>query len=189
MAERARQGRIPAVAQAGSLAGAIFAALVGADPLDIRTRSHVVQKLDYAAIALWVAAVVAFLLGAAIPEDEDFRGTVILAALVTTVVAGAATAVALLLTAFGFSVDSDRVLLRVSSNESKEIAALCAATPGEPTPALYGRVKTYTLDKSFLVFDFPCTSPTSPRCTQKTIRIPSDAVAAILEDPDSAPTR
>src|SRR6185295_8408698 len=50
------------LAQAASISGAIFAAIVGADPFDIRHRSHWVQVVDYVAILLWVVAVLIFVL-------------------------------------------------------------------------------------------------------------------------------
>ncbi len=43
------QPRPPDIAQAGAISGAILAALVGADPLDIRSRSHWVKFVDYSA--------------------------------------------------------------------------------------------------------------------------------------------
>jgi len=179
---KAQRNRVPEVAQAGSIAGAIFAALVGADPFDIRNRSHAVQKVDYVAIALWVVAVVLFLLAAAVPAREESPRTRMLElALGTTAVAGAATAVTLLLTAFGFSVDRDTVLLRTTRMQSAAIDALCGKHPGNPV-RLYGSIPTYTLDGSFLIFDFGGHKDAdNSRCG--TVRIPTAAVLAVQEHP------
>jgi hypothetical protein len=185
-APKTLRDRVPEVAQAGSIAGAIFAALVGADPFDIRNRAHVVQKLDYVAIALWVTAVVLFLVAAAaLTWQEALRMRMLELALGTTAVAGAATAVALLLTGFGFSFDTDPVLLRTTAAEASAITAMCRDRPREAV-VLYGSVRTSTLKESFLTFTFDDDDPEAKAVSNSkcnTVRVPTDAVLAVCEDP------
>jgi hypothetical protein len=57
------------LAQAGTLAGAILGAPVGADPFDVRNRTAWVKDVDYFAIALWVAAVLLFLFARVDPHQ------------------------------------------------------------------------------------------------------------------------
>jgi hypothetical protein len=59
------------LAQAGTLAAAILAALVSADPFDARNRASWVRHLDYIAIALWVAALVLFLFAGSPQEAAE----------------------------------------------------------------------------------------------------------------------
>ena len=61
------------IAQAGAIAGAIFAALLAADPLDLRTRASWVRYFDYVAFGLWIAAVVVFVLVVAAPDRSGLR--------------------------------------------------------------------------------------------------------------------
>jgi hypothetical protein len=164
---------VPPVAQIGSIVGAIFAALVGADPFDVRHRTHAVRWLDYVVIALWVLAVVLFLIAAARSAARALT-----AAIVTVAVAGALTVLALIVTPLGWTVDRDSVLIVPSKLESRAILALCRKDPANPL-RLLGSVQTFTLDDDFVVFDFR--KQANSRCG--TIRIPRDAILTIVEHP------
>jgi hypothetical protein len=159
------------LAQAASLAGAILAAIVGADPFDIRHRSHWVQDIDYVAIVLWVIAVVLFLLVLARP------GRLVLLRLAVAGAVGAAvlTVVALLTLPFGVSLDKDFVELRLAPKERHALDRLCG-TKGIP---LRGSVPTSSLESTFVVFSFE--SSIAVRCDD--VRIPSAAILAIREHP------
>ena len=173
--KRAPEHPVPPVAQIGSIVGAIFAALVGADPFDIRHRTHPVRTIDYVAIALWVLAVVLFLVAAARPASKALT-----AAIGTVAAAGLLTVAALIITPWGFTVDRDRVLIVPTKAESREILALCRKSGSPYRLRLVGRVETLTLDDNFVVFDLPKKPAHSP-CG--TIRIPKDAILTIVEHP------
>src|SRR5947209_5475898 len=124
--ESPRQAPVRDRAQLGSFAGALFAALVGADPFDIRSRSHEVQYVDYFAIALWVVAVFLFLHAGVTSEQNTGEGRLRLAVRVAGL-ATALTTLALLFTAFGFSLDRDRVTLSLTPKEVAALRDLCGA--------------------------------------------------------------
>lgn len=161
-------------AQVGTLAGAVFAALVGADPFEIRTRAHWVRGLDYAALALWVVVVVLFLIATATPA----RMRVLHAAFVLAGAAGLVTASALVFTAFGFSTDRDVVLVSVSGAEASDIVRSCRRTPTAKL-RLLGELQTSTLDDEFLVLELRKGS--NSLCDA--IRIPRSSVLGIVEHP------
>jgi hypothetical protein len=163
---------VPPIAQIGSIVGAIFAALVGADPFDIRHRERAVRLLDYLAIALWILAVVLFLIAAARSTSK-----VLAAAIATVAVAGGLTVLALLFTAGHWSVDRDQVLILPTKAESRAIGALCHETG--KSLWLRGSVQTSTLDDSFVVLDFSG----SANSVSGTIRIPRDSIITIVEHP------
>ncbi|MEA2217388.1 MAG: hypothetical protein QOJ35_14 [Solirubrobacteraceae bacterium] len=157
------------VAQAGALAGAIFGALVGADPFDVRNRTAWVKDVDYIAIALWVGAVLLFLFVAAAAARLWMP-------LVVAGAAGLLTMAALVAVPFAFSEDHDNVALRLAPQEQRAISALCHVT----TTPLRGRIKTQTLEATFVVVE---RIPQERGATCDTIRIPATAILALQEHP------
>jgi hypothetical protein len=175
------------LAQAASLAGAVFAAVVGADPFDIRHRSHWVQDIDYVAIAAWVLAVVLFLLTLAQPgpqlavparsrlQSATGRLTLPTLALASAVVAAALTVIALLTLPFGVALDHDFVALELAAKDRQALDRLCG-TAGLP---LRGSIPTSSLERPFVVFSFE--HKTSRGCDD--VRIPSSGILLIREHP------
>jgi len=169
------QPRPPDIAQAGAISGAILAALVGADPLDIRSRSHWVKFVDYSAFSLWIIAVVLFMLVLAIPSLGSHSLRVALAA-AAAVVACVLTVTALVLLGFGFSEDRDKVELELSASTRVALDKLCG-TAGKKH--LRGTIPTATLGDPFVTFQPNAQS--SPLCDA--VRIPANAILAIREHP------
>ena len=162
------------LAQAASLAGAIFAAIVGADPFDIRHRSHWVQDIDYVAIALWVLAVVLFLLVLA-ELGPVVRGHLLRLAVAGAAAAAVLTIVALLTLPFGVALDRDFVQLRLAPNDRQALDRMCG-TKGRP---LLGSVPTSSLESTFVIVTFK--PATALGCDD--VRIPSAGILAIREHP------
>jgi hypothetical protein len=171
------------LAQAGTVAGAIFGALVGADPFDIRHRTSWVKTVDYVAIALWVAAVLLFLLTAA-PRasagpprlSERLR---LRLALLTAGAAGLLTIVALIAVPMPFSADYDNVALSLAPQEQRAISELCHVT----TTPLQGRVQTQTFGDAFVVVEG---IPTQAGARCDAVRIPATGILAVEEHPRGA---
>jgi hypothetical protein len=167
------------LAQAGALAGAIFAALVGADPFDVRHRTWWVRTADYVAVAFWVGAVLLFLFAAASRGGTTTRfheGVRVRIALLAAAAAGGLTMLALIAVPMGFSEDQDNVALSLTEPEQRAIAALCRVA----TAPLDGSVKTETLADAFVVVErIPQTH--GARCD--TVRVPASGILAIQEHP------
>jgi hypothetical protein len=175
------------LAQAASLSGAIFAALVGADPFDIRHRSHWVQDIDYVAIAVWVLAVVLFLLTLAAAGRQSRRPTVgrlesaakhvtlLRLAVLSAIAAGVLTIIALSTLPFGVALDHDSVRLLLAPKERQALDHLCG-TKGTP---LRGSIPTSSLESAFVVFTFE--HKTALGCDS--VRIPTSGILTIREHP------
>ena len=164
------------MAGAASIAGAIFAALVGADPFDIHHRARFVQYFDYVAIALWAAALLLFLF-AIVPFQRPVSSAWRLrSALVVAAVAGALTVGALAVVPFGFSEDKDSVALKLAPSTRQRVDELCGTT-GEP---LRGKIPTTSLADEFVIFAFQ----KETRLGCDTIRIPRAGILVLEEHPE-----
>ena len=97
--------------------------------------------------------------------------------LVVTGLAGICTIAALVRTPWGFSTDSDSVLLQLRKREAKALEALCAK-PG-PKLAFRGSIPTQTLADPFITFTFA--PDVNSACDA--VRIPTADVLAIEEHP------
>ncbi len=171
----AADDRAPDVAQAGAISAAILAALIGADPLQLRTRTIWVKALDYGAFSLWIVAVVLFVLLLALPRRRP-GGSARMA--FATGAAGAAcvlTVAALVLLPFHFTQDVDTVALRLAAPDRAALDRLCG-TAGKP---LYGTIPTATLDDPFVTVHLSRRS--SAECDE--VRIPAGAILALREHP------
>lgn len=164
------------LAGAASIAGAIFGALVGADPFDIHNRARSVQYLDYVAIALWAAALLLFLFAIAPLQRRVSSAWRLKSALVVAAGAGALTVVALAVVPFGFSEDKDSVALKLAPNTRQRVDELCGTT-GAP---LRGKIPTTSLADEFVIFAFQ----KETRLGCDTIRIPRAGILVLEEHPE-----
>jgi hypothetical protein len=169
-------------AEAGALAGAIFATLVGADPFDLRSRSHLIRVVDYVAIALWIVAALLFLYVRAGPDakSDSAEGQRLVFALAATGAAGALTIAALIVTGFNFSLDRDEVALVLTRAEQNALKQLCPLK--RPRKPVVGKITTNTLDSNFVIFDvtgpLEKTQTTDGSCS---VRIPRSAILSFRE--------
>jgi hypothetical protein len=168
------------IAQAGAITGAIFAALLAADPLEIRTRASWVRYFDYLAFALWIAAVVLFVLVVAAPDRSGLRSRdgelrVGIPALVTAL-AGGLTVVALILSVTHWSADTDTVALALTRRTRAAIDRLCGTAGKRP---LRGKIETATLRDQ--VITITLTPKTPNGCDQ--VRIQASSIIAFREHP------
>src|SRR5262245_51197785 len=171
----------PDIAQAGAIAGAIFAALLAADPLNLQTRAHWAKWFDYTAFGLWVAAVVLFILAVAEPDSRlvvnkrngklwPWRAGRVVA------LAGAATIVALLLSVVHGSADTDNVSLQLTSNARAYIDEVCGTKQKQ---TLYATVETGSLEHQFVTVTLVPKTPN--KCDQ--IRLRADEIISLVEHP------
>ncbi len=163
------------LAGAASIAGAIFGALVGADPFDIHNRARFIQYFDYVAIALWAAALLLFLFAIVPFQRPVSSASRLTSALVVAAAAGALTVVALAVVPFGFSEDKDSVALKLAPSTRQRVDELCG-TSGE---SLRGEIPTTSLADEFVIFAFR----KKTRLGCDTIRIPRAAILVLEEHP------
>jgi len=184
----------PDLAQAGTLAAAILAALVSADPFDARNRASWVRYGDYLAIALWIGAVVLFLVAGAtqdgVARQRGWRSlsTSYRAALGMAGLAGLITIGAIAVVPFDISEDHDMVAVRLTIPTEGAISALC----GIPVSPLIGEIPTRTLSEKFVTVALTTPTPTPTSSVPPTpttrrpcdaIRIPVSAVLGLQEHP------
>lgn len=165
----------------GALQGAIFAALVGADPFQIRSRTHAIRIADYVAIALWVVVALLFLYVRAGPDGrspatERLR---LSAALGVTALAGVLTVTTLILTSFNWSRDRDSVQLALTHAGHVALFDLCRF-PQKAEPI--GRIPTDELNDEFVTFDIEeAKQGGNPPSLCGTVRLRRAEITAIVE--------
>jgi hypothetical protein len=167
-----RQQPTPDIAQVGALSAAILAALIGADPLDLRSRTNWVKALDYTAFSFWIITVVLFMLVLAFPTG---RRHLLRLGVAAAIGAGLLTIIALSLLPFHFSEDRDTVALVLTGPSRSALDKLCGTTG----KTLRGSIPTATLGNSFVTLNLDAASST----TCDAVRIPASAILAIREHP------
>jgi hypothetical protein len=165
MADKRLDPAIPLTA-----AGAIFGALVGTTLLDTSSSVPAMRVFDRATQALWIPVFLLFALLAAWPDSRRLR----LSAWIFASVAAFITAGVIFFTTFGFTRDTDQVLLRVDRTTKDALVHVCGRQIGNP---LRGTIRTQSLGTEFVIFDFA--QKTGGRC--KTVDIPRSGVLAFQE--------
>jgi len=157
-----------------SAVGAIFAGLIGTNVLDIANSAHgAMVWADQAAVVLWLPALLLLALCAyKSPGEAKWLRE---GAWGATGLAGAVTAVVLVLTGFAFTRDMDSVRLLLSPTGVNHVQALCGRPVGTH---IDGTIRTQTLHDEFVVFDFK-----DPMGCAHTLDIARVDIAAIEENP------
>jgi hypothetical protein len=132
-----------------SAVGAIFAGLVGTNVLDLGSSAPKMRVADHAAIVLWLPALLLLAICAYKAPDASLRQR--RAAWAMTAIAGIVTAGVLLFTGFGFTRDTDHVLLWLTPGAAERVRALCGF--GGHREDFYGTIRTETLQQDFVIVD------------------------------------
>jgi hypothetical protein len=168
------------IAQAGAIAGAIFAALIAADPLNLQTRASWDKWIDYLAFILWVVTVVLFILTVADPEAWVLKNGRIrrhFAPGRVVVYAGVVTILALFLSVFKASADKDNVLVQLTKDARADIDHAC----GTRGRILFARLETGSLNNQFVTITLHLNPRSAKGCDQ--IRLHADQIVTLVEHP------
>ena len=137
-----------------SAVSAIFAGLVGTNVLDLGSSAPPMRWADHAAIVLWLPALLLLAVCAyRAPDSEPWQRR---GAWGATAIAGIVTAGVLLFTGFGFTRDTDHVLLRLAPSAAARVRSLCGLAGHSRTFA--GTIRTQTLQQDFVIVDVTRTS-------------------------------